>query len=260
MTRRAQYALLVGLISVAVGALVARGILGRKRSATHAVVVFDRSDSTRDICDAVVGVAAKLLGERKWTKGSSIVLLATGDTSTLGEPLEIYRFSDFRRKRTVEGKAASARHERELLAGIRFSCQAVSRTSSSPIYLAVRRGAELLSAADCAPSRCSLAIISDGEETIESGLVAAIRQAKKGTSMPSAIANDAFRVEFCGLAETVSAPAPPRKKTRGRKNTNHAEPRRDGARADRLAAVWTNLFSVPSAVDLIPVCPKRKDG
>lgn len=258
MSRRAQGAALAALAVLFVALLVLRGLFGGKPWPTHAVLVFDRSDSTRDACAAVSGVAETLLSEGKWPKGSSLVLLATGDDDTLGEPVELFRHAGFKRKKTVEGKSASARQLRALLASMQGACESAPRTRTSPIYLAVRRGAEMLSAAGCAAGRCTLAVVSDGEETAEPALAAALkrgRAAKQPPSPPARIANDSLRVAWCGLAETVAAP-PAGAKGKGR--AKRSEPKRDAGRADRLLELWRGLFTYPEAVELAPVCPKRK--
>src|SRR5207247_1515672 len=109
VTRKAQYAAVVALL-VVVSALIAyRATHGGGAVTARGVIVLDRSDSTRDVCAAVAGVAERLLAELPWRKGSALVLLGTGDDETLGEPVELFRYADFRRGKTVEGKAAGAR-------------------------------------------------------------------------------------------------------------------------------------------------------
>lgn len=259
MSRRVQ-AIALAVLGLVVAAGVALRVVlgGGRRHPTRAVIVYDRSDSTRDACAAVAGVAETLLTETSWPKGSSFELLGTGDDDTLGEPVELFRYADFRRAKTVEGKAGEARRVRELLAGIAEACSRAPRTRSSPIYLAVRRGAEMLSASGCAPERCTLAVISDGEETVERGLVAALRgtaRPRGSGSPPRPIPNDTARVRFCGFAETVAAPTPPKFHGRGRRAV---EPKRDAHRADRLFELWRGIFSRPATVELSPICPKRK--
>lgn len=260
MSRRVQAAMLAVLAILAAAGIALRALLGGKPQPVRAVIVFDRSDSTRDACAAVTGVAEMLLAERSWPKGSSIVILATGDDKTLGEPVELFRHTDFRRKRTVEGKSTAARQSRALLASIYDACESAPRTRTSPIYLAVRRGAEMLSGAGCETERCTLAVVSDGEETVEPGLAAALKRGgrtKKPTGQPARIANETARVTWCGLAETVAAPQPASAKAKGRAK-RATEPKRDAGRADRLLELWRGLFTEPSSVELAPVCPKRK--
>jgi hypothetical protein len=257
MNRRLQSIALAVLALLVAGGLGLRVALGGKRQPTRAVIVYDRSDSTRDVCAAVLGVAETLLSEAPWPKGSSLALVATGDDETLGEPVELFRYADFRRAKTVEGKAGGARRVRELLAAVASACSRAPRTRTSPIYLAVRRGAEMLSSG-CAPERCTLAVISDGEETVEPAMVAALSggaRAKAQASLPPAIPNESARVRFCGFAETVAPPAPPKAHGRGK---HASEPKRDAQRADRLFGLWRNVFSRPAGVELSPICPKRK--
>lgn len=259
MSRRAQLMMLVLFITLVASGLVLWGLFGKKLQPTRAVIVFDRSDSTRDACAAVTGLAETLLAERSWPKGSTLILLATGDDDTLGEPVELFRYSGFRRKTTVEGKSASVRQQREMLAALSKACASAPRTRTSPIYLAVRRGAEMLSAAGCDPGRCTLAVVSDGEETVEPALAAALKRgsrAKKASAQPARISNDAARVTWCGLAETVAVSQPASAKANGR--PKRAASKRDSGRADMLLELWRGLFTEPSNVEFSPICPKRK--
>jgi hypothetical protein len=255
MSQRVQVLALVAFLLVVLGLVVAHVVSGQGRPhATHAVVVFDRSDSTPDGCAAVLGVTAAALADGPWPKGSSLIVLATGDDGTLNEPVEMARFDAFRRKRVVEGRTASAEAERDLLAGLAKACASLPRTRSSPIYMAVRRGAELLASHDCARDRCSLEVVSDGDETAEPGLVAALR-GDRHPSLPPPISNHAVRVRYCGLAETVAPkPAPTSAPMRRKKAT----PVRDAARAGCAAALWRHAFSDPDLVELSPMCPKRR--
>ena len=145
-----------------------------------------------------------------------------------------------------------------MIASVADACSRTALTRTSPIYLAVRRGAELLAVRGCASERCALAVVSDGEETVEPGLVAALKSAanvKASASPPAAISNDTSRVMFCGFAETVAAP-PSKGKSRGAR----AEPARNSNRADRLFSLWRGVFTRPAGVELSPICPKRKES
>lgn len=260
MSRRMQWGVLAVIVAAAAGGVAFRVVKGAKPLPERAVIVYDRSDSTRDICDAVVGVTGEVLTSRRFGKGASIIVLATGDDATLGEPLEVFRFDDFRRARTVEGRSAAAKMLGEILEKVRAACESTPRAGNSPVYLAVRRGAELVGRPGCTPSHCTLAVVSDGEETVEPGLAAALRKggrAKKQLNLPARIANEASRVTWCGLAETVapSLAASAKGSTRAKRAL---EPKRDAGRADRLLELWRGLFTEPASVEFLPVCPKRK--
>jgi hypothetical protein len=133
MSRRAQIvALGVAAALVALG-IVARAVTARVAPTDHAVVVFDRSDSKRGGCDAVVGVADSLLASGRWRQGSTLVVLATGSEETLGEPVEAYRHAGFHRARTVEGRSASVKAREALLRDLRRSCEGLRTAGVSPI-------------------------------------------------------------------------------------------------------------------------------
>lgn len=258
MSRRMQL-IALAVVGLAVATLVAlRAALGSPRLPSRAVIVFDRSDSTREGCAAVAGVAEALLAETSWPKGSSLLLLGTGGDDTLGEPVELFRYAGFRRAKTVEGKSGEARRLRELLSSLADACTRASRTRTSPVYLAVRRGAELLASSGCAPERCTLAVVSDGDETVEPGMVAALRgrvRAKAPASPPPRIPNEVTRVRFCGFAETLAEPVGPAVQRRGKRV---AAAKHDALRADRLLDVWRNAFTRQPGVELSPICPKRQ--
>lgn len=269
MSRRTQAILLAVVAAVAVAGLALRAIFGKAAAADHAVIVFDRSDSKRGGCDAVVGVAEELFRAGRWRTGSSLVVLATGAAETLGEPVEVVRFDRFERARTVEGRGAAARARMRLLGDLRRRCEALATTSVSPVYLGARRGAELLQGRDCKRNRCTLFVVTDGEETAEAAVALALRggATPAAATLPSKIPNRGVRVRLCGLAETTALglPAVPARGRRAKSGgTAPSKPKkerlRDGARADRVAATWRALFEDPSLIETSPVCPARAEA
>jgi hypothetical protein len=264
MSRRIQAILLAVVAAVAVAGLALRAIFGKAAATDHAVIVFDRSDSKRGGCDAVVGVAEELFGAGRWRTGSSLVVLATGSAETLGEPVQVIRFDRFERARTVEGRGAAARARMRLLGDLRRRCEDLPTTRVSPVYLGARRGAEVLQARDCTHDRCTLVVVTDGEETSEASVALALRggAARDAADLPSKVPNSGVRVRLCGLAETTAAPARGRRAKSGEAalSTPKKERLRDGARADRVAATWRALFADPSLVETSPVCPARAEA
>lgn len=259
MSRSLQILVIVVCMAALVAFATYRVITGAgKQHGRMAVVVVDRSDSMRDACQAATGMAASLLAEGAWGRGSVLILLATGDDSTRMEPIELFRFDSFRRQKTIEGKSAGQRATRELLAAFEKACRSAPRTKTTPIWLAARRGIELLAASSCAPSRCDLVLVTDGDETAEAALVAAIRgkRAPRGDmGLPAKLDNRLIRVRICGFAETVSV-TPTTPKSKSRRSRKAAADTRDSAKADRVAALWRELFVEPSSVEISPICPK----
>lgn len=255
--RAKQWAALAGAALVASLALGARALFGQTRVPERAVIVYDRSDSKRDICQALAGVAAEALSMHRWGKGSVFAVLATGDASTLGEPIEVYRFDAFRRQRTVEGRASGAKLLKNILDEVRRACERTPRAGVSPVYLAVRRGAEMLITQGCSPDRCSLGVVTDGEETDEGWIIAAVKGVESADRAPARIMNGTISVRLCGLAETSQVLATSGVRTPRRGRGKRPALGRDSARADRVEAAWRNVFSVPGAVEVSPLCPKR---
>lgn len=255
--RTKQWAALLGAVLAISLALGARALFGETRVPERAVIVYDRSDSKRDVCQALAGVAEEALSRHRWGKGSVFSVLATGDASTLGEPIEVYRFSAFRRQRTVEGRASGAKLLKKILDEVIRACQRTPRAGVSPVYLAVRRGAETVAARGCAPHACSLAVVTDGEETAEGWIIAAMKGIESEDSAPAPILNGTISVRLCGLSETSEAAGVPDARALRRARGKRTGLGRSGARADRVEAAWRNVFSVPGAVEVSPLCPKR---
>jgi hypothetical protein len=257
MTLRAVSWLSLSAVALGAAGFGTYAWLQSPRHSDRVVLVYDRSASKRDVCDAVVGVAARKLASHRWGRGDTFIVLATGDASTLGEPVEAFRFDDFKRQRIVEGRSQGETAQRDLLERVRLACEALPPTEMSPIYLAARRGAELLPRDTCSPERCSLSLITDGEETAEAWMVATLRGIATKAALPARIPNAHARVQLCGFAE-ISSPPPLDKPTKSTKRRRNERRSHDSQRADRMTEMWRSLFEAPPSVELEPICAKRK--
>ena len=81
-------------------------------------------------------------------------------------------------------------------------------------------------------------VVSDGQETVEPAIVAALNGHGAQPNLKSlAINNESIRVLFCGLSQT-----------------NAMTPERTSASTERLETVWKSLFTAPDMVSFAPFC------
>lgn len=219
-------------------------------AASHAAVVYDRSRSTTGGCEAAAGAVTEILNRNLMTRDSTLAVFVTGDISTAGEPIEIHRTSGVRVSSVIGGPRGARRHSEAIITAVAAGCGRLPATSISPVFLAVRRAVELLRASGCGPvSRCCLMIVSDGEETVEPGLILALRGRRTATGRLPRIDNDGIEVSFCGLAETRGP--------RDSRRRHAATPARNARRADQLRDTWVAVFTHPDLVRWSPTCPRR---
>lgn len=215
----------------------------------HVAIVRDRSMSTTSGCAAVGGIVERSMDAAGLTRDSTMVLLATGDSSTNDEPIELVRMKGFKARRATESKRTATEKDHALLARLVSKCEESGSTDHSPIFLALRRGVEELRALGCrAGTGCSLDAQTDGAENGESAIRRALAGAKN-VVLPDPIDNTGIAVHLCGLAETAgpvdaASASPPRRQLRGAK------------RADITVMVMRRLFTHPELVTVEPHCPR----
>jgi hypothetical protein len=182
-------------------------------------------------------------------KHSTLLVLATGDDITLGEPVEVARLVGFKSARAIESPANSERKEREIVEKVVTDCSALPRTSITPISLAARRAMEQLHVLGCkSGTGCGLFIQTDGEENVEVGVRRALAGSRAPIVLPTPIDNTGIAVTICGLSQTTGQ-NDIGKVDRVRRNHNARS-------ADRLMEVLRHFFAVPALVAFEPVCPK----
>jgi hypothetical protein len=191
----------------------------------------------------------RVLGFVGVDKHSTLLVLATGDSSSLGEPVEVTRVNGFKSARAMESPAASERRERELIENATSACAGLPRTAITPDFLAARRAIDQLRALGCrSGTGCQLLFQTDGSENVEVGVRRALAGSRMPVELPAPIDNAGIAVTICGLAETT-----------GQSDTGSASRarRNHSARsADRVIEVLRRFFAAPDLVAFEPVCPK----
>jgi hypothetical protein len=217
--------------------------------APNYVVVPDISRSTLFPCQSAGGLVERVLATAGVNKHSTLLVLATGDSPTLGEPVEIARLTGFKSGRAMESPAASERRERDLVARVVNACAALPRTSITPIFLSGRRAIEQLRVMGCKPGMgCRLLFQTDGDENVEVGIRRALAGSRAPIELPAPIDNTGIAVTICGLAETTGQ-SDVGQVSRARRNHSARS-------ADRVMEVLRRFFAAPNLVTFEPVCPK----
>ena len=247
---RGLFRFLVILLVVAFG--------GCERTPTptpYAVIVLDTSGSAPEAqCEIASALAEEAFGTRGNKRESKLLILRTGGDRSAMEPVELATYRYPYSNKALEGRGAVERQTAEAVDQVFFDCQArVVAEDISPIFIAVKRGAEHLQARGCVlPGDCTLWVQTDGQETFEQAVGQAMGTLKKkgDPEMPSSIDNDGISVRFCGHSETVGVPkgSPQQRYTANR----------TASKADQVQATWKGLFTEPDLVVFDPICPKRR--
>lgn len=217
-----------------------------------AAIVYDRSDSMAadTDCEAVAGLAARVVSLPGLGRGSKLSVYGTGDPSTALEPIESGTHGIPVSHKVMEGKEAGVAAKQAMLDTVVAGCKkSLTVTKSSPIFLAVKRAMEQLQAMGCGTrSVCHLFVRTDGEETEEAWLRESIRRGKmRRRGEPTALNNGQIRVTICGFSET-------RGEVRDNKRRHRLTSRRGGVNAEFLRAVWAKVFTDPEQVVFEPFC------
>jgi hypothetical protein len=222
-----------------------------KETASHAVIIRDRSDSATAGCAAIGGLAREYLQAGHADRFSSIIALATGDARSNDEPVEFARLTGVRKASVKDIHKARDRREDALVEELVRRCEEQGNTDRSPIYLALRRGLEELVVLGCHEgTNCAVYLQSDMAENGESGLRKALLGIKDAV-LPSPIDNRGIRVHVCGIAET-SGPIDGKGKVVSERKARGAK------RADVTPNVWRRIFTAPNLVTFEPHCPKAE--
>jgi len=218
-------------------------------------IVEDFSLSHAKGCDSLDGLAERALNTEEVAQHSTVTVLVLGDQKTADEPWQLARYSLPTDDRVLEGRAAKRRRQQDLLADLRNKCQAVRRTTVSPIFLGVKQAVADLRARRCSStSRCELFVDSDLEENVEASVKKRLNGPSDMKSAPvPAIDNEGIKITFCGLAITTGLAA-----DRGGTKRRRTSPG-DASRSDRLRDVWSSLLTEPSSLEFEPYCPRPSD-
>lgn len=253
MSRHVVYAVLFCLGSVGFVAWRVQAV--RTRETPHFEIVKDPSASHGGGCESLLGLTGHVLEASAASPGSTITVLILGDQSTASEPWRMGTFSVPSVRKVLEGKSAKLRQQQQILRDISGKCQALRRTTISPIFLGVTQAVSDLHAHGCkAAAHCELFVDTDLEENVEP----AVRKALLKNDVPkhislSPVDNVGIGVVFCGVAVTDG---------RVRDRSENAAPQfvtRDSGRVKRTQEIWRSLFAEPGTVRFEPYCPNSSD-
>jgi hypothetical protein len=218
---------------------------------SHFEIVVDASLSHADGCESLVGLAEQSLKANGASQDATLTILVLGDTSTANEPWRMGQYSFPVTNKVIEGKTASTRRQAELFSDIQSKCEAIRRTSVSPIFLGVKQAVADLRAHGCtAASHCRVFVDSDLGENTEISIKEALNRARNTKlALPTPLDNQGIEVSFCGLAVTAGRIVSP-----SGKEIQRALPR-DQGHDDRLQQVWRSLFTQPNLIKFEPYCP-----
>jgi hypothetical protein len=226
----------------------------RRQTSIQIEIVKDRSRSTTDGCDAVIGLAEKAMEIEGISSRSTLTVLLSGDAVTAYEPTVLGTYTIPYSTKVIEGRNANQRNRARLLNDLSSRCRAAHDTSISPIFLAIKHGIEDLHGRGCdAGSRCQLFVDSDLEENVEQAIKNRLNALGKKLPLPATINNTNINVWFCGVAAMTGGILD---------SSGHVVQKfamRDSAREDRLKSVWQALFSAPELVTFHPYCPTPSD-
>ena len=229
-------------------------VMGESRGRAQIAIIRDTSDSIRNDCSQVVGLAERGLELPDIDTGSEITLFALGDDKTANEPRLLGEFRVPVIRRVIEGQRAAARERENLLNGLSKRCGEIEQTQVSPIFQAIKRGVEHLRSVGSPDDSRYLFIQTDGEETVNLQVKRAIDAPNTKLNLPTPIQNAGVRITFCGMAETVGTAVAADNKVR------HMSKQRDAQRSDRLREVWLGVFTDPQLVNFEPFCSKGDLG
>jgi hypothetical protein len=215
------------------------------------LVVYDRSLSPSTGCESVIGVVGQEMAVSSNNhRDFELALVATGDASTANEPKKIFLRILSSNFRVMDGKSGPAKARAGLLQEVRASCQALPRTDTSPILLAVKEGADQLRTMGATKrAEIRMAVVSDLEENVDIQMTRALRLRNSPYHPANPVPNLHMPTFLCGYAQTTGS----RVSSDGQ--VQHLTKARDVERTERLRQVWRGAFTDPSSVTIEPFCP-----
>ncbi len=247
------YAIL--LCVAAVGFVGWRVYALKNRETFHFGLVEDPSLSHPEGCESLLGLAEKAMSTDGISPGSTLSILVIGDETTANEPWQLGMYSIPTTRKVLEGRTANSRRRQDVLHDILNKCQAMRRTTVSPIFLGVKQAVADLRAQGCKEtSHCQLAVNTDLEENVETSVKKSLNGTAGEKPTLPLIENNGIDVSFCGLAVTTCRLVD--SSSRGFRKA----PLRTPAREDRLREIWRSLVTDPAVVNFEPYCPKPSDS
>jgi len=253
MSRQVLYAVLFCLGSV--GFVLWRVEAVRTRETPHFEIVKDPSASHGGGCESLVGLTGHVLEANAASPGSTITVLILGDQSTASEPWRMGAYSVPSVRKVLEGRSTKLRQQQQILRDISGKCQALRRTTISPIFLGVTQAAADLHARGCKPtSHCQLFADTDLEENVEPAIRKALLKNDGPKRIPlSLVENTGIGVVFCGVA-VIDGRIRDRAENAGRQFVTS-----DSGRVKRTQEIWRSLFAEPGTVRFEPYCPNSTE-
>ncbi len=213
------------------------------RDRADIAMLVDVSGSQARNCACLSATARAALAWPNVRRQSRVWLAHTGDAATAFEPRIVAQF-ELPRVNVLEGRDTSAEQHAELLGRLTAQCGQLAPARVSPIFAGLKRLVEKLQTAPLGPSGWHYLIVkTDGAETAEPALHAALADAAAPLDALPKIDNRQVKILFRGLAETV------------RPNDSRLRPS-----ADRARAVWQAVFTEPDLVGFDPLCETPAEG
>ena len=176
----------------------------KSRETPHFELVEDPSLSHPEGCESLLGLAEQALSTDPFSPGSTLTVLVIGDGATANEPWQLGTYSIPTTRKVLEGRTANSRRRQDVLRDILNKCQAVRRTTVSPIFLGVKQAVADLRAHGCTEtSHCQLLVNSDLEENIETSIKKSLNGTTGEKTILPLIESKGIDVTFCGLAVTT---------------------------------------------------------
>ena len=197
-------------------------------------LLYDRSESMAEGCDAVVSMAEHALTLPHVREGSILSFFATGDKKTGLEPLLVATYDLPVSRRATESDKRMIERQRAFVEDLRKRCTDLPSTNTSPIVQSLKQvAAHLNSLGDDHTVRFLLAR-TDLLETVELSVKRALGQRLGAPAPVVSIENTGITMMLCGTAEI--------------KSSGKATP-------ERVKEVWTPLFTRSDLVQFQPYCP-----
>ena len=241
------------LCAISVGFVGWRVYALKNRQTPQIGLLEDPSLSHAEGCGSLLGLAEKALNTEGISSGSTLTVMVIGDAITANEPWQLGTYSIPTIRKVLEGRSANSQRQQDVRHDIWSKCQAVRRTTVSPIFFGVEQAVADLRARGCTEtSHCQLSVNSDLEENVEPSIKKSLNGTTGEKTILPLIDNNGIDVTFCGLAVTTGHLAD--SSSRGFRKA----PLRNSGREDRLRQTWLILFTRPETVRFEPYCPQSR--
>lgn len=257
MTSNIRIAIMVTGATAALCALMLWRADATIRPSVHARLASDRSESRPLTCGAEQRLAGEILTLVGGAPGSTFAFYTVGSADTANEParLDVDLPAPGLPPRVLSGRRrrGDAAAPPAFVTQVREACEGAAPTSSSPIYLAIKRLVEDVANAGEPASPRFVFLHSDLQETADRAIRTALRQPLGAplSGLPPKIDNEGVEVRLCGYAATVG-----RRISANGRSTTLTRPRRADS-SDRLEEVWLRLFTHPDQVVIQPFCQAK---